>query len=191
MANYSKSTDFAAKDALPTGNAGKIVKGTEIDDEFVAIQTAIATKLDITTFNTDNVDKVLQVVYANAASDANTSNSTTAVDSATASITPSATSSKIFIIANPSITISRSGANQCRVNYYIDRDGSTIHSLQTVKIQDTYQNAGFIVQPVVHYLDSPATTASVTYTIKVNNGNTTGSFTSFEEGSITLMEIGS
>jgi hypothetical protein len=38
MSNYSKTTDFAAKDALTTGNANKIVKGTEIDDEFDAIQ---------------------------------------------------------------------------------------------------------------------------------------------------------
>lgn len=46
MSNYSKTTDFASKDALATGNANKIVKGTEIDDEFNAIQTAIATKAD-------------------------------------------------------------------------------------------------------------------------------------------------
>ncbi len=46
MSNYSKTTDFAAKDALTTGNANKIVKGTEIDDEFSAIQTAINSKAD-------------------------------------------------------------------------------------------------------------------------------------------------
>lgn len=44
MSNYSKTTDFASKDALTSGNANKIVKGTEIDDEFNAIQVAIATK---------------------------------------------------------------------------------------------------------------------------------------------------
>lgn len=47
MSNYSKTTDFAAKDALTTGNASKIVKGTEIDDEFSAIQTAVNTKADV------------------------------------------------------------------------------------------------------------------------------------------------
>lgn len=46
MSNYTKLTDFASKDALPTGNANKIVKGTEIDDEFEAIETAIQTKAD-------------------------------------------------------------------------------------------------------------------------------------------------
>lgn len=46
MSNYSKTTDFAAKDALPTGNPSKIVKGTEINDEFAAIQTAVNSKAD-------------------------------------------------------------------------------------------------------------------------------------------------
>lgn len=47
MSNYSKVTDFAAKDALSTGNPAKIVKGTEIDDELVAISGAIASKADV------------------------------------------------------------------------------------------------------------------------------------------------
>lgn len=47
MANYLKATDFAAKDALLTGDANKIVKGSEINDEFDAIQTAVNTKANI------------------------------------------------------------------------------------------------------------------------------------------------
>jgi hypothetical protein len=47
MADYNKSTNFTAKDTLPTGNAGKIVKGTEIDTELTAISNAIASKADI------------------------------------------------------------------------------------------------------------------------------------------------
>ena len=46
MSNYSKSTNFASKDSLATGNPLKIIKGTEIDDEFEAIQTAVNTKAD-------------------------------------------------------------------------------------------------------------------------------------------------
>jgi hypothetical protein len=46
MSNYTKSTNFATKDALSSGNPLKIVKGTEIDTEFNNIQTAIATKSD-------------------------------------------------------------------------------------------------------------------------------------------------
>ncbi len=46
MSNYTKATNFATKDTLPTGNSGKIVKGTEIDDEFNAIASAISSKAD-------------------------------------------------------------------------------------------------------------------------------------------------
>lgn len=44
MSDYVKSTNFASKDALATGNPLKIVKGTEIDTEFNNIATSIATK---------------------------------------------------------------------------------------------------------------------------------------------------
>jgi hypothetical protein len=47
MANYTKATNFTAKDGLPTGNSGKIVKGTEIDTEFTAIASAISSKADL------------------------------------------------------------------------------------------------------------------------------------------------
>lgn len=46
MSNYTKATNFTAKDSLPTGNSGKIVKGTELDTEFTAIASAIASKAD-------------------------------------------------------------------------------------------------------------------------------------------------
>ena len=47
MSNYTKSTNFATKDNLTSGNPLKIVKGTEIDTEFNDIATAIATKADL------------------------------------------------------------------------------------------------------------------------------------------------
>ena len=46
MSDYTKTTDFAAKDALTSGNANKVIKGTEIDTEFNNLATAIATKYD-------------------------------------------------------------------------------------------------------------------------------------------------
>ena len=47
MSDYTKSTNFATKDALSSGNSLKIVKGTEIDTEFNNIATAVATKADL------------------------------------------------------------------------------------------------------------------------------------------------
>lgn len=46
MSNYTKTVNFAAKDSLASGDAAKIVKGTEIDTEFNNIATAVATKAD-------------------------------------------------------------------------------------------------------------------------------------------------
>jgi hypothetical protein len=48
MANYVKATNFYTKDALLTGNPNKIIKGAEIDAEYNAIATAVASKADTT-----------------------------------------------------------------------------------------------------------------------------------------------
>jgi hypothetical protein len=47
MSSYVKATNFATKDTLPTGDSNKIVKGTEIDNEFNAIAGAISSKSDL------------------------------------------------------------------------------------------------------------------------------------------------
>lgn len=47
MSNYTKSTDFAVKDGLASGNPAKLVKGTELNTEFNNIVSAIASKADI------------------------------------------------------------------------------------------------------------------------------------------------
>ena len=44
MSSYTKTTNFTAKDTLPSGDSNKIVRGTEFDVEFNAIQTAVNSK---------------------------------------------------------------------------------------------------------------------------------------------------
>ena len=46
MTSYTKSTNFATKDTLTSGDPLKIVKGTEINTEFDNIQTAVNSKAD-------------------------------------------------------------------------------------------------------------------------------------------------
>jgi hypothetical protein len=46
MSNYTKTTNFTAKDSLISGNPSKIVKGSEHDAEYTAIQTAVNSKAD-------------------------------------------------------------------------------------------------------------------------------------------------
>ena len=67
MSNYTKATNFATKDALTSGNPLKTLSGTELDDEFNAIQTANATKA-----NTASAQLTGIPVAPTAAADTNT-----------------------------------------------------------------------------------------------------------------------
>lgn len=44
MANYTKATNFLAKDSLASADPAKIIKGSEFDTEFNALQTAVNSK---------------------------------------------------------------------------------------------------------------------------------------------------
>ena len=44
MSNYTKITNFAAKDALVSGNPAKVIKGTEVGAEYDAMAVAVNSK---------------------------------------------------------------------------------------------------------------------------------------------------
>ena len=66
MSNYTKSTNFAAKDSLLHGNPAKVVKGTELDTEFNNIATAVASKMDgtLSTFTFTETAGVLYIAVS-------------------------------------------------------------------------------------------------------------------------------
>ena len=87
MANYTKATNFTAKDGLSTGNPSKIVKGSEIDIEFTAISSAIASKADINSPTlTGTPAAPTATLGSNTTQIATTAFVKTAVDTATASL---------------------------------------------------------------------------------------------------------
>ena len=47
MSDYTKTTNFTAKDALTTGDPEKLILGADYDTEFDALAVAIATKYDV------------------------------------------------------------------------------------------------------------------------------------------------
>ena len=47
MSNYTKATNFTLKDGLVTGDVNKIIKGSELDAEYVAISAAVSSKADL------------------------------------------------------------------------------------------------------------------------------------------------
>lgn len=46
MSNYTKTTNFAVKDSLTTGDPNKLILGTLLNTEFDNIATAISSKQD-------------------------------------------------------------------------------------------------------------------------------------------------
>jgi uncharacterized protein YaaW (UPF0174 family) len=46
MSDYTKTTNFTAKDALSSGDPGKLIKGSDFDTEFDALATAVTSKYD-------------------------------------------------------------------------------------------------------------------------------------------------
>jgi hypothetical protein len=46
MSNYTKTTDFQAKDSLPAGDSNKVIRGSEFETEFDNIATAVNSKAD-------------------------------------------------------------------------------------------------------------------------------------------------
>lgn len=62
MTDYTKTTDFARKDTLESGDTDKVVKGAEFEVEFDNIATAIATKFDNAStvdINDGNIDNTV------------------------------------------------------------------------------------------------------------------------------------
>lgn len=65
MSNYTKATNFLAKDSLASGDPLKVVRGSEIDAEFEAIETAVASKADqATTYTKTEVDDEVTAINA-------------------------------------------------------------------------------------------------------------------------------
>jgi len=98
MSDYSKSTNFTSKDTLPTGNAGKIVKGTELDTEFTAISSAIASKADVSSpalLGTPTTPTA--TTGSNTTQIASTAFVKTAVDTATAALGTMSTQNKTAV----------------------------------------------------------------------------------------------
>jgi hypothetical protein len=191
MSNYSKATNFATKDSLSTGNPSKIVKGTEIDNEFNAIASAISSKVEASDISTAIAaaggGKIVQSVVGTAGVAYTTSSSYTSTGMA-ATITPTASANKILVLAHAMLwqTNYYAGGTNGWVALY--RNGANVVSGSNWAIvNDQYTSYGAYA---LSHLDSPASTSALTYAIyfKANGGdvahNGDGS-----AGSIILLEI--
>jgi hypothetical protein len=210
MSNYTKATNFASKDTLPTGNAGKIVKGTELDDEFNAIAVAVATKSDLasptftgtptaptadsssnstqiatTAFVKSLGGRVVQMVQSSSTTQASTTSGSYVGTGHTASITPTSTSSKILVLMYAPLWQTNGFGGNAFLSLY--RNGVNLLNDMIVLSapgQNSYGSVSF------NLLDSPATTSSVSYQpyIRADQGGNTF-YNGTSAASITLLEI--
>ena len=141
--------------------------------------------------------KILQVVNATYSTQVAVTSTTYAATGLTASITPSATSSKVFvIITNPMLAWNRNvnstDSGQGLSKLY--RDGSEVHDFY----QFGYNDNSLIQRNMrwngtLTFMDSPATTSSVSYEqyiASIGTNYSTYSCYQNKTASITLMEVG-
>ena len=144
---------------------------------------------------------VLQVV-STTKTDTFTTSSSSMVDitGLSASITPSSTSSKILVIANIYASCNGSGFNLLNLvrdstNLALGVDGTVENVTAASYVGDT--NMQYALQEnTIHYVDSPASTSSLTYKIQMNPSGNTGTINRRAQSTyvgvsstITLMEI--
>lgn len=217
MSNYTKATNFATKDTLPTGNAGKIVKGTELDTEFNNIATAVATKADLAspTFtgtpaaptaaagtNTTQLattafvqavgGRIVQTVTSVFTGTYSTTSSSYVAPSHSVSITPTSSSSKILIIQSGKLfqTDEYNASQNGHLTIYRASTnlGSTGDGASFVMVSSGYANSIYTGESCT-VLDSPASTSSLTYQvyIKATGGNATAVYAGY--ATLTALEI--
>jgi hypothetical protein len=133
--------------------------------------------------------KVLQVVSATYSTEANNSTSTYADTGLTASITPSATASKVLILVS-SGSIYRSNANVLnRMSYRLLRGATQIYETEVIYSPGVELKSSHSIS----YVDSPSTTSSTTYKtqfMNVANAASVGVQNNSTTATITLLEIG-
>lgn len=139
--------------------------------------------------------KVLQVVQGTTATGVTVATSTYTDSGLSASITPSATTSKVLVIVSQEIYLSRSGVNVYHKGALV-RGGTTILDNQYGGGFGVPNATGTIEQFVtwsVSYLDSPSTTSATTYKTQIatnSSGSLQAQAFNSNTSTIILMEIG-
>ena len=187
------SADITLKAPSTTGSAGQVLK--------VASANHSSTNAELE-WAAASGGKILQVVSSNLTTQMTSSSDSAYVDTGlTASITPSATGSKVLVIVNVSFALN--GDNNAflrllRGSTVINSGAGGTENAWTAINANATAFRYSAAQQACNYLDSPSTTSATTYKVqtKVANGSTTLSInrrpddTEFGTSSnITLMEV--
>lgn len=139
---------------------------------------------------------ILQVVQGSEETSTSISTTTTPTDTTiTASITPSSTSSKIFVLYSGQwYPYNSSSASVIYMGGRIVRNSTSVRAYDDYALAVNWPSSfsGIFYLPVtMSYLDSPATTSSTTYKIQIygNASNPAGATLRTIKGQIILMEV--
>lgn len=138
--------------------------------------------------------KVLQVVQATISTDTTVTSTSYTDTSLSASITPSATTSKIMVIATQLVTFGTGGNSDAGLSLNIMRGATQVYEMAQNQAFTLNQNTTTAHPITMNYLDSPSTTSSTTYKIQAKLNATSGRNARFQQNSSTsnilLLEIG-
>ena len=171
--------------------------------DFQEISLGTGLSMSGTTLSASGGGKILQVVQATKTDTASVTG-TTFSSVFTASITPSATTSKVLVIANLSVGQAASNFANIRLTRSASTllQGDTAGSRTRVTTQSNPGGAGTMAAAGICYLDSPSSTSALTYEIEIashttgavylNRSGTDTDAAGFARGAstITLMEVG-
>jgi len=140
--------------------------------------------------------KVLQVVSTTYSTQTTTTSTSFADTGLSLSITPTASTSKILVIANVPYNVERNSSIYAFGNFNIVRGSTQVWTASTQQWGGEFGGATYVVfcaNASMHYLDSPATTSATTYKIQMQNGaasQTMRAQATSGTSVLTLLEIG-
>jgi len=168
--------DVPASGVVPASLASNIISGqTELaatpadTDEFLISDAGTIKRIDFS--HIKGQGKIAQVISGTTTTSVSVSGNNTYVDTGlTASITPSATSSKILILLSQAVKLSsNNGTNENQGNLKLLRDSTNIFETPNnsdLRVSADYNSNNELIigmRQAVNILDTPSTTSAITY----------------------------
>ena len=180
----------------PVAASGTVTLGASGDTISIPAGVTIANSGTATGFGGG---KILQVVGADTSTEVSSTSTSYVTTGLTDNITPSATSSKIFVSATLNFRVSGDGGNsaarQAKVGLYRGGTGGTLLSQKMIGVYNIDSTTDDGVQSTMSvafsFLDNPNTTSETTYMLamaQIENGSPQAQPFNFGS-SIVLMEI--